>query len=209
MTTSKKLLLNIALLGLGLTLNTSCTNDSPSEDSKEHAEEMNEETLNRDGEKDADRMVELHTANLFEIAASENAASKAVTAEVKKLAAMMVEAHTKMGADMQAMATKKGITLPTGMGNDFDREMEKLNEKTGIDFDKEYTDQMKNKHEDAVKTLERLSEKSEDAEVKQWASQSLPEIRSHLDMVETTRNTIKDMKSEARGNDKDHNDGKH
>jgi putative membrane protein len=103
-----------------------------------------------------------------------------------------------MGADMQDLAIRKNITLPADMTNEQKRDLEKLNEKTGLDFDKEYAKQMENKHEDAVKTLEKISDKSEDAEFRQWAEQSIPEIRSHLDMVKSTKENIKDMKDDAR-----------
>jgi putative membrane protein len=209
MNTIKKLTLNAAMLCLGLTLATSC-NNSPAEESKDHAEDVNDKNLNNDQEKDADRIMKLHCANLFEIQASEKAAAQAVTADVKKLASMMVQAHTKMGADMQAMAERKSIALPAAMGDDLDRDMNKLNEKTGLDFDKEYLDQMKNKHDDAVNTLEKIADKSEDADIKGWASQSLPEIRSHVDMVESARNNIKDMKNDAKHDNHDgHTDHDH
>jgi putative membrane protein len=184
---------------------TSCSNDNKAEestDSKEHAEDMND-NLDKDTEKDADRMMRIHMANLFEIQSSEQAVTKASTAEVKKLATMMVAAHTKMGAEMQTLATSKGITLPAEMTNEQKRDLDDLNEKTGIDYDKQYTDLMKNKHEDVIKDLEKINEKSEDAEIKQFATKGIPEIRSHHDMIVSTRESIKETKDEAK------KDGKH
>jgi putative membrane protein len=213
MKTIKKVMIRAAAICLTLGLNTACSNKSEAENSKEHAEEMNEEKLDREGEKDADRLSEAHMGNLFEIQASQDAMSKATTADVKKLAGMMVEAHSKMDRDLQDLAGRKNITLPAAITDAQKRDLDRLNEKTGIDFDKEYTDIMKNKHEDAVKLFEKLSEKAEDQEIKQMAATTLPEIRSHLDMIEATRNNVKDMKADARkDNDmpkgKDAHDGK-
>ena len=55
-----KLTVTASAFCLTLLLGTSCTNDSPSQDSTEHAEEMNEENLSKEGEKDADRLVDLY-----------------------------------------------------------------------------------------------------------------------------------------------------
>jgi putative membrane protein len=210
MNTPKNLHLITYAFCMALLVGTSCSEGAKKEETPgttEHAEEMNE-NLEGDTEKDADRMSRVQTANLFEIQSSQEAAKRATTAEVKKLAAMMVAAHTKMGAEMQALATSKGITLPADITDEQKRDMDRLSEKTGIDYDKEYTDIMKNKHEDVIKELEKINNKSEDAEVKQFAGKGLPEVRSHLDMIETTREQIKDMKSDARKSDNERNNKK-
>jgi putative membrane protein len=202
MNTIKNFSLAAAVFCLALGFGTSC-NNSPSQDSKEHAEEMNDEKLDREGEKDADRVVELHCGNLYEIQASQEAMAKASTADVKKLAGMMVEAHSRMDKDLQALAMRKNITLPGDITNEQKRDMDKLAEKTGIDYDKEYIDQMENKHNDAERLLEKMADKSEDGEIKQMASTTLPEVRSHKDMIEATKNNVKDMKQDARKDERD------
>ena len=185
--------LNTALLCLGLTVAaTSCSNEN--KDSKEVAEELNEEKFDKDGEKAADKLVHAYSANLFEIKAAENAAVNATTEDVKKLSAMLVEAHTKMNADVKALADRKSITLPTDLTEEQRKDIEKLAEKTGLDYDKAFTDKMKSKHEDAVKFYEKTAEKCDDADIKNWAATTTPEVRSHLDMVLMTENSLKDRK---------------
>jgi len=185
--------LNTALLCLGLTVAaSSCSNEN--KDSKEVAEELNEEKFDKDGEKAADKLVHAYSANLFEIKAAENAALNATTEDVKKLSAMLVEAHTKMNVDIKSLADQKGVTLPSDLTEEQRKDIEKLAEKTGIDYDKAFTDKMKSKHEDAVKFYEKTAEKCDDAEIKNWAATTTPEVRSHLDMVLMTENSLKDRK---------------
>lgn len=182
--------LSTALLCAGLTIAfTSCSGDH--KDSKEMAEEMNENKFDKEGEKAADKLVHAYSSNMFEIKASEQAAMNASTPEVKKLAGMLVEAHTKMNDDVKAMAATKDVTLPTDLTDEQRKEIEKLGEKSGTDYDKEYTEQMKNKHEKAVDFYEKTADKCEDADIKTWATNTLPEVRSHLDMVKTTCETVK------------------
>lgn len=205
-----KITLRTAVLCLGITLNTSCSNNEhKEEDPKEHAEEANEEKFDNKGEKDADRLSEAYMGNLYEIMAAESAASKATTGEVKKLAEMMKTAHTKMGKDLADLASRKSVTLPADLTAEQKRDLDKLNEKTGLDFDKEYADQMKNKHEETIKTFEKISEKAEDADIKQWAANTMPEVQSHLTMIESCQNNLKDMKDNNKDRKGDKHDDEH
>jgi putative membrane protein len=187
-----KTTLHATILCFGLTLLTaSCSHEK---DSTEVAEDVNKENLDKDGEKAADKLVHAYSANLFEIQAAEQAAMNASTEDVKKLSAMLIEAHSKMNVDVKTLADAKGVTLPVDLTEDQRKELEKLAEKTGIDYDKAFTDKMKNKHEDAVKFYEKTSEKCDDPQIRNWASTTAPEVRSHLDMVLMTENVIKDKK---------------
>lgn len=203
-----KFTLKAAVLCLGITVVTSCSNNEhKEEDPKEHAEEANEQKFDNQGEKDADRLSEVHMINLYEIMASETAASKASSSEVKKLAEMMKTAHTKSGKDLADLAAKKNITLPADITDEQKRDLDKLNEKTGDDFDKEYADQMENKHKDAIDKFEKIADKGEDADVKSWAATVVPELKSHLTMVESCKENLKNADKNHKG-DKDHNDHK-
>lgn len=163
-------------------------------DSKDVAEDINQENFDRKGEKEADYLVEAYASNLFEIRTAENASTNAVTDEAKKLSAMLVEAHTKMNADVKSLADKKGVTLPTDITEDQRKDIEKLAEKKGVDYDKAFVEKMKDKHEKAVDFYEKTSSKSDDPEIKSWASMNVAEVKSHLDMVLMTQESIKDRK---------------
>ncbi len=185
--------LSIALLCAGMAISgISCSNHE--KDSKEAAEEMNEAKFDREGEKEADKLVHAYAANLYEIRASENATMNAATEDVKKLAGMLIEAHTKMNEDVKSLASGKGVSLPTDLSDEQRKHLEKLAEKSGMDYDKAYTEQMKDKHEDAIDFYQKTADKCDDADIKAWANNTVPEVRSHLDMVMTSYNLVKDKK---------------
>ncbi|MEO6302131.1 MAG: DUF4142 domain-containing protein [Bacteroidia bacterium] len=188
----KKITTCVTVLGLALTFATSCSDKN--KDSKEVAEETNEANLNNKQEKGAEELVNAYSANMFEIKASENAASNATTAEVKKIATMMIAAHGKMNLDVEKLAVSKSVTLPTDLTDDQRKDLEKLTEKSGIDYDKAYISKMKDNHEDALKMLEKISEKCDDAEIKTWAQTSMPEVSKHLEMVKAADDNLKAMK---------------
>lgn len=185
--------LSIATLCIALcAVSTSCSNEN--KDSKEVAEELNDEKFGGKAEKEADKLVNAFLSNLYEVRAAENAAINATTPEVKKLAMMLVDAHTKMNEDVKAMATKKQVSLPTDLTDEQRKDIESMAEKKGLDYDKAFTDEMKEKHEDAIKNYEKIADNCSDGEIKTWAAETLPEVRSHYDMVMSTHNSIKDRK---------------
>lgn len=100
---------------------------------------------------------------------------------------MMESAHTKSLNDLNALAKKKIITIPTSATDDAKDAYEKLDKKTGADFDKKYCDMMVEGHKDAISKFEKASTKSNDSEIKEWATSMLPELRKHLDQAITCR----------------------
>ena len=61
---------------------------------------------------DISAMKQLAQADLSEIAAGKTAAEKAQSPDVKKFGQKMVDDHTKMLADLRALAKKKSVALP-------------------------------------------------------------------------------------------------
>lgn len=189
----KKRILCFLMSALMLTL-VSCGTKDGREDSAEVAEDQNEETLPNDAEESADFAVEAADAGLLEVQLGTVALTKATTPEVKKFAQMMVDDHTKANNELKALAQQKNITLPTTMGNEHQRKYDNLNEKTGLDFDKEYMDQMVKDHKEAIDEFEDEAEDGNDPEIKAWASSKISALRSHLQEAERIQELVKDRK---------------
>lgn len=164
------------------------------EDSKDVAENMNDEKFDGKAEKEAEKLVDAWSANLFEVRMSENASLNATTPEVKNLAMMLVEKHNRMNEDVKALAAQKQVSLPTDLTEEQRKDIEKLAEKTGLDYDKHFTETMKEKHENALRNYEKIAEKCEDPEIQSWAAKNVTEVREHLDMVMSAHNAVKDKK---------------
>ena len=160
----------------------SCNNGKKADDSKDVAEEQNDEKFESNKqEKDAQFVVNAAEMNIEEIQLGQLAQQKGSSTHVKELGKMMVAMHTKSQSDLAVMANNKFISIPTSPTDDAMDAYNKLNEKTGADFDKAYADMMVDKHKDAIKTFEKASSDCEDTDIKNWASTSLPDLRALLD----------------------------
>lgn len=161
------------------------------QDSTEIAEDRNEENLSNKEDDDAEFAVEAADAGLMEVELGTLAATKATSPDVKRFAQMMVEEHSKANNELKSLASQKNITLPTAMGNEHQRKVENLREKTGADFDKEYMDLMVRDHKEDIDEFEDQAEDGHDPEIKAWASSKVPSLRKHLEEAERIQESLK------------------
>ena len=190
-----KNLLYIASAGISIFLIASCGNNGKSEDSKEVAEDQNEERFDeRKSEKDAEFIVEAASINLEEIKLGELAQQKGTMDDVKNLGKMMVTEHTAALNDLKKLAANKNIVIPATLPEDGQDHYDKLNGKTGKDFNKEYCDMMVKGHKDAIDQFEWAADKAQDADIRNWASSMLPSLNTHLEHANMCLEKCKEMK---------------
>jgi len=168
-----------AILLISLTL-PSCNSSKP-EETKEVAEEQNEEKFENDKEDDAKFLVNAAEINLDEIKLGQLAQDRGTQSHVKELGKMMEAEHTKAQTDLQALAAKKQITIPTTLTDDGMSANKKLMDTKASEFDKEYADMMVKGHKDAIAKFEKASTNAEDMDIRNWAESMLPTLRMHLD----------------------------
>jgi putative membrane protein len=180
-------------------LSSSCNQPSnrvdENKDSKEVAAEHNKAKFDeRSDKKDAEFMVEASEINLKEISLGKLALERSLNSDVKELARMMVDAHTKTQTALRELAAKKQISVPDSITQNGRDDWKKLNDKNGRDFDKEYCDMMASGHKDAISKFEKVSTDSKDADIRNWAAETLPALRRHLDHVTLCQEKCNKMK---------------
>lgn len=181
----KILLAGKVILGAGLLLVSldSCKNENKQEDPKEVAEDSNEAKFDSIADKkdDSEFLVDIAEVNLAEIEIGKLAQTKSTNPEVKKFGKMLVDEHTKSASEVSALAKAKNFTLPTSLTQEGQDEYKKLNEKSGLDFDKKFADMMIDGHEKAIDKLKKATEDAKDQDVKLWASNNIAPLTAHLE----------------------------
>lgn len=126
---------------------------------------------------------------MAEVEMGKLAAQKATDPEVKKFGQMMVEDHTKANEELKALAAKKNVTLPTDLGS-HQSDLDDLKKASGADFDKTYVKLMVNDHEKDVSEFQTQADKSTDADVKAFATKTVPTLKKHLETIQTISKRI-------------------
>ncbi len=177
----KKLVCRAALLITVFIGLSSCMNNKPA-DTKEIAEDKNEEKFeNNNNKKDAQFLVNAAEINREEISLGQLAQQKSNISHVKELGKMMEDEHTRSLAALTELAYSKNISLPTSQTENGQIAYKKLNETSGSDFGKEYSDLMVSAHKDAIALFEKASTECTDPDIRVWASTMIPSLRTHLD----------------------------
>lgn len=190
------LLLQLALISAITITISSCSNKEKSEDSKEIAEDKNEAKMDgMKNEADADFLVDVAEINQEEISLGKLAQDKGSMTDVKELGKMMENAHTKALTEVSTLAMQKSISLPEVKTEDVNEAYKKMSEqKSGKEFDKEYSDMMVDGHKKAIEKFEKAANDSVDPDIKAMATNMLPELRKHLEMAEMCQKKCESMK---------------
>ncbi len=121
---------------------------------------------------------------MAEVELGKMALQKSTNADVKAFAQKMVDDHTKAGDELKQLAAQKKVTLSTELLPAHKQLMDKLSKLSGADFDKEYVKAMLEAHNKDVTAFESVSKTAGDADVKAFATKTLPTLKMHLKMIE-------------------------
>ncbi len=168
-----------SILVLTLTL-PSCNNVKP-EDTKDIAQNHNDEKFDNIKKEDAEFLVKAAEINLEEIQLGHLAQTHGTANHIKELGNTIVVEHTKALNYLQALAIQKKISLPITITDIGISANKKLMSTNTSKFDKEFSDIMVKRYKDAIIIFEKVSTDSKDADIQKWATTMLLALRTHLD----------------------------
>ena len=128
---------------------------------------------------------------MAEVKLGELATQKAQSDDVKKFGQRMVDDHSKANEQLKQVASTKGVTLPTETDKSSQHEYDKLSRMSGARFDREYMDHMVSDHKKDISEFEKEAKSGKDADVKQFASSTLPVLQEHLQLAQSADKVAK------------------
>lgn len=129
--------------------------------------------------------------SIAEVELAELAMERAKSKQVKKLAKHIKQDHEQANQALKAVADKKGVPLPDETDADHKQEAKRLAKLEGSEFDRAYVDAMIKEHQKDIKQFEKQARQGEDAELKQFAEQTLPKLRQHLTHAKEIQKKLK------------------
>ena len=119
------------------------------------------------------------------------AAQKGASDEVRQFGQRMVDDHSKANDDLMQVATSKGWTLPTALDPKHQADVQRLSALSGEAFDREYVKMMVKDHKKDVGEFQKESARGADADVKAFATRTLPTLQEHLQMIQRIDDKMK------------------
>jgi putative membrane protein len=127
--------------------------------------------------------------NSAEVAAARLALQRAGGDEVKKFAQKLIDDHNKANQELMSLAGTKRIAVPTTLDVKDQAAIDCLSGLSGADFDREFLTHQVAAHTCAVQLFQAESARGRDADLKAFASKTLPTLQDHL---KSARSMMKD-----------------
>jgi putative membrane protein len=118
-----------------------------------------------------------------EIGLSKLAEQKATNPEVRAFAQKMVSEHEKMSASMKPFADSWGVTPPSGLDDDHQKEFDKLQSMSGNDFDKDYMSLMVTDHAKALDAFTSEAKDTKDVKFRSAVLKGKTIVAAHKNMA--------------------------
>jgi len=144
---------------------------------------------------DAAFVKEAAQGGMLEVELGKIAQAKAADDKVKDFGKKMEQDHGKANEELKKLAVDKGVQVANELDSKHKSMVTKLDKLSGAKFDKAYMDAMVSDHKDDVKKFTSESEKSKDADLKKFATDTLPTLKSHLQLAESTAKDVKASKA--------------
>jgi len=139
---------------------------------------------------DRDFVRKVGIANTAEIEAGTMAQQKGVSAEVKDFGSMMQKDHSDAQSQLKT-AVGASVTVPDSLDAEHTEMKKKLMRAGGKTFDKEYITAMVDGHRKVVALFEQEISGGSNGAVKQFATNTLPHIKMHLQRAESIKASLK------------------
>jgi putative membrane protein len=167
------------------------THDATSPDTMNHAPSTAATTSSSLTDDENKFVINAASGGMMEVQLGKLAQEKSSNIKVKDFASKIVTDHTKANDELKALAQSKGITLTETLKDEHQKHITDLNEKTGADFDKAYMKLMVEDHKDDIDNFQKCSKDSKDADVKAFATKTIPVLQKHLADAKIVRDAVK------------------
>jgi putative membrane protein len=136
--------------------------------------------------KTQDFVTEAAQSDMLEIASSKLALTKSDSDKSKQFADRMIKDHTATSNELKGLvsAGKTTVNLPAAMDKAHQVKVDRLAKLDGKDFTRHYNDMQLAAHKDAVSLFERYGKGGDNADLKAFASKTLPHLQQHMMMAQ-------------------------
>jgi putative membrane protein len=153
-------------------------------DSVDSAKAVNKENKPVDKEV-SDFAINAANGGMMEVSLGRIAQQQAVNPRVKDFGTMMIKDHSDANESLRRLAVALQIALPDSVSNADRKEIDRLSQKKGKDFDNSYMAMMLEDHKKDVAEFRRAADKLTDTTIKTFAATTLPVLEKHLDSVKS------------------------
>ncbi|MEW9527206.1 DUF4142 domain-containing protein [Microbispora sp. NPDC049125] len=138
------------------------------------------------GPADRDLLVRVRWAGLWEIPAGRWAQDRSGNEKVKDVGMHLVTDHTKLDAEVRALAAKLAVPLPDQPNPDQRRWLDEMAGSRGAEFDRIFADRLRNAHGKVFTVVSAVRAGTRNELVRAFASRAVEVVMKHMTLLEST-----------------------
>ncbi len=138
-------------------------------------------------------------SDLAEVKLGKLAEQKGATDTVRDFGQRMVKDHSNANEQLKDAAQQDNINLPNQPNNMQEQEYNRLSNLSGKEFDRAYARLMVKEHQKDVQALQHEANYGKNAQIKNWASTTLPTIQEHLRLARQMQQDVQNNNSNSGG----------
>jgi len=131
------------------------------------------------------------SGNMMEVKLGEIGQVKGTDPRVKEFAKRMVVDHAAAGNDLRATAKSAGLTVTEKMLDKHQKHVDMFANYKGESFDRDYMKHMVEGHQKTADLLTKGTNEVKDANLKAFATKTLPVVQDHLKMAQDIEKGVK------------------
>jgi putative membrane protein len=139
---------------------------------------------------DATFLKEAAAANMAEVSAAQLALSKTSNDGVKQFAQRMIDDHTAMQKDVEAVAASLNVKLPTEPMKSDRVQADKLKALDGAAFDKAYVNAQVKDHKKVLAKMKAENASTQNPQLKDLTTKGSAKVAEHLKMAEDLQSKL-------------------
>jgi len=148
-------------------------------------------------------LMEAAQDSMVEIELGKLAQERGSSPEVKEFGERMVEDHTKALEKLKETASEPNVTIPSELQAKHKSTVDRFAKLSGEQFDQAYMKHMVQDHKKAVNLFERTAKNAQNAAVKNYASETAPTLREHLELAQKIHGQVSGKGTASRERDTD------
>jgi len=134
-------------------------------------------------------IIESVDARLMDLEEGKVAMQRSTSKNLKEYGDLMIKDQSRMLEELKIIAERKQVKLPSSLSQEKAEGLVDLKKEHGESFDKKFIKMMILDHKRDVRKFERAT-KSNDADIKLFATKYLPVVQSHLEKIRTLKKKI-------------------
>ena len=128
-----------------------------------------------------DFMMKTTQTDLAETQMARIALQKSTNNDVKDYANMILSDHTDALEDLTELMKNKNVPQPNTMDVEIQRDISRMSDLTGPDFDREFMNMMVTDHQNALEMFRDQEAIAQNPDVKDYVEDLIPKLEMHLD----------------------------